>query len=156
MVLRHIYIRKKAKHNGNRCCDCVLPLGFLGEDAAESRHKIYKADRLHHARKSSRTNNILDIFNRAMDTSDPLISSINLSKRMQQRKRLQLPQEVIEMLKCHNPNEELESEIQSIINQNVEEIDEKYDESDDYNEDGLQSYVNILNDLDLENEVDII
>lgn len=76
----------------------VLPVGFLGEDAAESRNKLYKHDRLFHARKSSRKNNLTDVFNRAMETSDPLISSVDLKKRMQRRVRLSLPVDVLNLL----------------------------------------------------------
>ena len=38
--------------------------------------KIYKSDRLFHARKSSRVNNLRNVFNRVLDTSDTLISSL--------------------------------------------------------------------------------
>jgi len=39
----------------------ILPVGCFGEDAAESRHKVYKSDRLQHSRKSSRINNLYSI-----------------------------------------------------------------------------------------------
>jgi len=48
---------------------CILPPGYLGEDAAESKNKFYKHDREFHARKNSRKNNLEDIFHRATDTS---------------------------------------------------------------------------------------
>jgi len=53
----------------------VLPVGYFGEVAAESRNKIY----------------------RAMDTSDPIISPINLKRRVRKHKRLSLPPEIIQM-----------------------------------------------------------
>ena len=56
----------------------VLPAGYFGEEASEVRNKIYKRDRESCARKNSRINNFEDVFNRAMDTSDPVISSISL------------------------------------------------------------------------------
>ncbi|OXA46867.1 hypothetical protein Fcan01_18208 [Folsomia candida] len=78
----------------------IIPLGCLGEEGGESRNKMYKSDRLRHSRKISRTATMTDIFNRAMDTSDPLLSSLHLDKRARYRKQLALPQEVLHMLEC--------------------------------------------------------
>ena len=91
-------VHKVLIHSKDIIENTVLPVGAFGETAAESRHKVYKADRLHHARKNSRTNNLADVFNRAMDTSDPLISSKHLHRRIQQRKLPQFPLEAIELL----------------------------------------------------------
>jgi len=74
-------VHKVLIHSRQIIENVVLPVGCFGEDAAESRHKVYKSDRLQHARKSSRINNLSDVFNRALDTSDPLLSSISLTKR---------------------------------------------------------------------------
>jgi len=76
----------------------VLPVGYFGEEGSEGRNKFYKQDRQFHARKTSRKHNLEDIFNRAMDTSDPIISSINLASRIRSQKKLPLPSEVIDML----------------------------------------------------------
>ena len=57
-----------------------------------------------------------DVFYRAMDTSDPIISSINLKRR--KHKRLSLPPEVIEMLAC-----EFESDKNSSDSADCEEED---------------------------------
>lgn len=58
-----------------------LPLGMLSEEAQEARNKDIRSYRLHHARKDSRLHNIADQFGYLMVTSDPKISSINLSAR---------------------------------------------------------------------------
>ena len=76
----------------------VLPAGYFGEEASEARNKFYKRDREFHARKNSHINNLEDIFNRAMDTSDPVISSISLQYRLKCWHKLTLPSEVITML----------------------------------------------------------
>lgn len=76
----------------------VLPVGYFGEEASEARNKLYKRDRLFHARKTSRAHNLEDVFNRAIDTSDPVISSINLRQRTRHRHKQQLPMEVIALL----------------------------------------------------------
>lgn len=95
--------------------------------------------KLHHARKNSRTNNLLDVFNRALDTSDPLISTTFLTRRLQKRKRSSLPPEVIELLCCSESIEDCQ-----LSNQD-EEIDE-IDESE-------QAFfdLNLQNELDLSN-----
>ncbi|XP_043867155.1 uncharacterized protein LOC122757785 [Drosophila mojavensis] len=80
----------------------ILPLGVLGENASEARNKYYKSDRRLHARKSTRQKNMEDVFHRAMDSSDPLVSSIYLAKRLGQQNKLPLPADVIELLESPN------------------------------------------------------
>lgn len=63
-----------------------LSLAYFAEDAAESMHKCYKNDSIHHARQNSRENRLKDVFNRAVDMSDPLISTIFLEKRCKKQK----------------------------------------------------------------------
>ena len=82
----------------NKFLKAVLPAGYFGEEESEERNKFYKRGRELHARKNSRNNNLEDIFNRAMDTSDPVISSISLQYCLKRRHKLTLPSEVIAML----------------------------------------------------------
>lgn len=100
-------VHKMLIHSKQIIENAPLPIGFFGEGAAECRHKIYKADRLHHARRNTRINNLLDVFNRAMDTSDPLISTTFLNRRIQKRTLSTLPPEAIDLLCCCEPTEEL-------------------------------------------------
>jgi len=90
-------VHKIIVHSRVILVNTVLHIGYFGE-AAECRIKIYKSDRLHHARKNSRINT--DVFHRAMDTSDPIMSSLNLKRRIKKHKRLALPVEVIQLLAC--------------------------------------------------------
>jgi hypothetical protein len=55
-----------------------LPLGMLSEQAGESRNKLYRQYRERHARKTSRKANLVDVFNRSMDSSDPILSQYSL------------------------------------------------------------------------------
>ncbi|XP_032587195.2 uncharacterized protein LOC116804340 [Drosophila mojavensis] len=82
---------------------CIVPVGVLGENASEARNKIYKNDRRSHARKSSRLNNITDVFHRALDSSDPLLSSLCLKKRQKLHKKLKFPSEVIDLFALIEP-----------------------------------------------------
>ena len=91
-------IHKVLIHTKQILENSVLPSGYFGEEASEARNKFYKRDREFHTRRNSRINNLEDIFNRAMDTSDPVISSINLQYRLKRRHKLTLPSEVIAML----------------------------------------------------------
>ena len=56
----------------------VLPIGMMSEEAQESRNKDNKIYRRMHARKTSRTDNISDVFHRLMVTGDIVISSKSL------------------------------------------------------------------------------
>ena len=66
----------------------TLPLspGFFGEEGAESCNKYYRQNRRYHSRKCSRKSNLLDVFNRALDSSDPIVSSAKLDVRMKRIK----------------------------------------------------------------------
>ncbi|XP_075157460.1 uncharacterized protein LOC142230712 [Haematobia irritans] len=107
----------------------IVPLGCAGENASEARNKFYKKDRIEHARKDSREHNIMDIFNRALDSSDPLLSSIYLKNRLSKKRSLQLPRDVISLLKIPDmPEYQLPSTSSAAINKDVSD-------SEDYEED---------------------
>lgn len=91
-------VHKILVHGSQIIKNSVIPVGCFGENASEARNKLYKRDRIAHARKDTRKNNMTDVFNRAMDSSDPLISSLSLSAREKYRKREKLPEEVIQLL----------------------------------------------------------
>ncbi|XP_049313845.1 uncharacterized protein LOC125778738 [Bactrocera dorsalis] len=120
----------------------VLPIGYFGEEASESRNKIYKSDRVHYARKNSRISNLTDVINRAFDTSDPLFSSISLDKRIKKQKRMQLPKEVIALLSSADGDADTFS---------ANDVD-KNDENDECNLGLNCGYEELLNNLELEND----
>jgi len=128
-----------------------LPVGVLAEDAAESSNKLYRHNRQFHARKNSRENNLTDVFNRALDSSDPIVASCGLEKRQKLRHRKCLPAEVLALLKTpdtpatSDQNETLSEETEedfygfddllSEITENLDELnlpeDPFYSDSDD-------------------------
>uniref|UniRef100_A0A0K8W2Q9 Uncharacterized protein n=2 Tax=Bactrocera latifrons TaxID=174628 RepID=A0A0K8W2Q9_BACLA len=120
-------VHKVIVHSKQIMQNTPLPVGYFGEDAAESRNKIYKSDRLHHAHKTIRIDNLFDVFHRALDTSNPLISSLRLNTRVRQRKRLTLPLEVKELLYCEDIGEICAIE-------NLENMDDDEGDEDDYPE----------------------
>ena len=75
-----------------------LPLGMMSEEASESCNKKYRQTREFHSRKMNRVVNLEDIFHRALESSDPVISSIYSSTRNRSRKPLPLPTEALELL----------------------------------------------------------
>lgn len=74
-------LHKILAHSSQIVQASIVPLGCAGESASEARNKFYKKDRIEHARKDSREHNISDVFNRAMDSSDPFLSSNCLKNR---------------------------------------------------------------------------
>lgn len=90
----------------------LLPVGMLVEEASESRNKDYKNYRLSHCRTFNRKANIEDMFYRAMDSSDPIICSINLQSR-NKKKVLKLTQEVRNLLVIPQENKTCNSNIES-------------------------------------------
>jgi len=80
----------------------------MGEDGQEGRHKLFRSFRSHHSRQCDRRKGNSDVFNRSMDTSDPILSSSRLSIRpIPKRKSLNIiadllkePDAVFEMADC--------------------------------------------------------
>ena len=101
-------IHKILVHSADIIKTSVLPVGVLGEEAAEARNKHYKSYRLNHSRKCSHSATLEDVFNRAMDTSDPVMSTVSLQTKMQKCDKLLLPLEVQSLLAQdtipHNPH----------------------------------------------------
>lgn len=77
-------------------------LGYLGENSSESQNKLYKSDQLSHVRKNSRINTMSDIFHRAIDSSDPLLSTISLKERERKNRKKPLPKAVISLLEIQS------------------------------------------------------
>ncbi|GAB0087959.1 uncharacterized protein DMENIID0001_023290 [Sergentomyia squamirostris] len=109
-------VHKVLAHAGAIILHSPAPLGVLGEEGAESRNKLYRHDRQFHARKTSREDNISDVFSRAMMSSDPLISTVSLYKRQKAKRKLCLPDVVKDFLVTKE--ETIESDLE-----NYEEID---------------------------------
>ncbi|XP_046145732.1 uncharacterized protein LOC123989064 [Osmia bicornis bicornis] len=126
----------------------VLPPGCLGEEGPEARNKIYKYDRQFHARKDSRNHNLQDIFNRAMETSDPLISSISLRNRIQKRKlkKLNLSAEVLSLLRPPSTEPEVTPTTSATIEESTDN-EEDFNEDDEDNDDMAET-LPVFRDLD--------
>lgn len=86
-------------HGQNIIESSALPVGLLSEQAGESRNKFWRYDREHHSRKDNRQHTIKDLFQRALESSDPVVSSTRLTRRQKSLKKISLPPPVIEMLK---------------------------------------------------------
>ena len=141
-------IHKVLAHAGQIIMHSPAPLGTLAEEAAESQHKQLKKYRTHHARKRSRLDNSHDVFIRAMNESDPFISSIWIAKRKQKKVSLTYPDVVKGFLifedsescstedinEC-NALEELMEAVDEIEENFVEDVIEKYSKEDESEED---------------------
>lgn len=113
-------------HGSQIMINSPLPLGVYGEEGLEGSNKVNKNNRNFHARKDSRLHTIEDMFNRAMDASDPLVSSIRVSKMKKPKEKI-LPQEVLDMLltptEDTEQNDEEMLEIQHNFNYELDQIE---------------------------------
>lgn len=92
-------------HGADIAACSTIPLGLLSEEAAESRNKLYKSDRLNHSRKTSREHSIYDMMSRSLVSSDPVLSEFDIERRMRSLKKKDLPHQVQELLRADNDQE---------------------------------------------------
>lgn len=116
-------IHKVLFHSRDIMLANVLPVGVLAEDASESCNKLYRQNREFHARKNSRQNNLEDVFNRALDSSDPIVASFGLQKRQNSRVRKNIPAEVLSLLKTPDDPVRKEQELEEIEEEDMTEAD---------------------------------
>lgn len=105
---------------GNNRID-FLPIGMLSEQADESRNKLWRYDREHYTQKLNRKTTDLDLFHRALESSDPFLSTISIGDRHKKKKRSVLPDKVLSLLKptmdnvvIHDPLPESSADISNI------------------------------------------
>lgn len=63
-----------------------IPIGELSEEAQEATNKVYRRVRQDNSRKNSRINTIEDVFHMLLVCSDPVISSLRLDIKTNQKK----------------------------------------------------------------------
>ena len=97
------------KHAADVIRASPLPVGILTEEASEANNKNLRRFRLQHSRRSSWFNNIMDVFNRMMDISDPIIQDTSAARRASRRRKRRLPKEVLAVLKNPDFSNELDS-----------------------------------------------
>ena len=85
-MVQHPSLHKILCHSKNIIMTLPLSPGFFDEEGAESCNKYYRQNRRYHSGKCSRKSNLLDVFNRALDSSDPIVSSAKLDVRMKRIK----------------------------------------------------------------------
>jgi hypothetical protein len=72
---------------------------------SKANNKEMRRFKQHNARQNGPKNNLSDIFNRLMDTSDPVILGCAAPKLLSNRRNEPLPREVLDVLA--NPEEEI-------------------------------------------------
>lgn len=82
-----------------------LPIAYFTEQAAESKNKFTRRHREERARKDTAEHNLMDVFNRAMDESSIVMSTI-IKKQIHKRKPRELPVEVLELLLPFDPEDD--------------------------------------------------
>ena len=93
--------------HGRECIEFFpVPIGWLSEEPAEANNKYFRQFRQFHARKSSRQNNLRDIFTRTAAMSDPLFLDHYFKIKRNLRVRSpSIPPKVLKMLKPVGPDE---------------------------------------------------
>ncbi|KAF2904139.1 hypothetical protein ILUMI_02028 [Ignelater luminosus] len=123
----------------------------IREDAFEARNKLHKKDRESHAGKDSHIHNLTDIFNRALETSDPIISSASIKKRLDNQRHKQLPREVIKLLACTEEPEKDTSE--TIFNMQDPQNNSESEGSDELQEENnTETFFKVLDTIVLDSE----
>jgi hypothetical protein len=147
-------LHKVLRHGKDIIESSAIPLGCLGEDAGESRHRIFKGNRLSAARRSNRAATMEDIFCRALDSSDPILSTAHMLSRIHKQKRVQLPTEVIDLLE--EPVIETQDPIiyPATISQEAIISDPDREEDPQNLVDELFESFSLVDDIYLENEFD--
>lgn len=120
-----VTLHKILVHGRDIIHSSALPIGLLSEQAGEARNKFWRYDREHHSRKSHRQKTMLDLFHRALESSDPFISNVRLQHRLKRLKSLPLPSMVLNLLKPYQVNEE--DDYVPIVEDPISHIIEGYD-----------------------------
>ena len=68
-------VHKILLHGSQAIEIAVLPIGMLSEEAQESRNKDFRKFRTSKSRKTSRKDNLQDVFNQMILTSDPVLTN---------------------------------------------------------------------------------
>lgn len=138
-------VHKILIHGGEIVKNSILPVGMLGEEASESRNKDYRVYRRYHSRKNSRLNNLEDLFNRSMDFTDPVVSTMSVESRLREKKHLALPKAVQKLLSV--------PEVTNVSHTDLElESDIEEESLDEYEELDLSKTQNYLDDIELSSE----
>lgn len=81
--------------------NALLPIGQLSEEASEARNKHFRVYRQNFARKFSRVSCNMDVFNRLLLTSDPIITGM---RSVYKKKSKPFSKETLTMLRPPSPN----------------------------------------------------
>ena len=92
-------LHKLLKHGCEIAREFPLPMIYYSEDANESWHKLYRKNMSAHSRQNSRKNRLLDVFNRAVYLTDPMISLILIENRIKFYKKKRITAVLKEFVK---------------------------------------------------------
>lgn len=128
-IHRNVAVHKLLDHGSEIIINSILPPGFFSEEAAEAKNKHYRNDREDFARKTSRKDNMSDVFHRNLTTSDPKISALGLDHRMKMKKKCSpFSEELKKLLILDEVNPALDEDM------NTEEQPQNENEEEEENE----------------------
>jgi len=147
-------LHKVLEHAKDVIITLPVSLGKMGEDGAESQNKYLRKDREDNARKTSRVDNLTDMFHRRLEFSDPVIVQKYLKDHPRKTKRIEDLSEEVQQLLLIQDEEDEEDERDdvytdgniarnffSLLMDDEENIywGEDFEEDEDYDEDYEQS-----------------
>lgn len=124
----NVYLHKLLDHGGEIINSSIMPTGYFGEDGSEGKNKEYRNDRLHFARKTSRTHNMEDVFKRSLARSDIFISLLGVDERLKTKKHTLISTELSRLLILDQ--DPVQSADEDGIIMNGDELDGNSGESD--------------------------
>ncbi|KAJ8682631.1 hypothetical protein QAD02_018423 [Eretmocerus hayati] len=77
----NVSLHKLLMHGCRVARELPLPVSYFSEDSQEAWHKFYRKNLTQHARQSSKKFQLLDVYNRGIYESDPLISNMLIEER---------------------------------------------------------------------------
>lgn len=124
-------LHKILAHSSDIVLSLPLPTGFFSEEGAEAQNKNYKFFRTYRARKNSRVNNLIDVYHKTLEISDPLISTRGQEYRLAQRKKRGFSDKVKRLFKKKSGLNSNETDHSSSTDEDGEDDD---DDEEDENE----------------------
>ena len=61
---------------------CPVPIGWTSQECSEANNKFARDFEANHSRKTSKEDNLMDLFHRLMDISDPILIASSIEEKV--------------------------------------------------------------------------
>ena len=90
---------------------CPVPIGWTSEECSEANNKFARDFEANHSRKTSNEDNLLDLFNRLMDISDPVLVAKSFKVKKASKNDLTID---MKKLVCADKNKESDTVVRYV------------------------------------------